>query len=291
MSFIARALLVISRMSHKAGTTLQKNIHLSHIKRTARLHDMSSHPDEDYYAEQYMKFIAPELNKSFPDKNIKIIDLACGQGRLTLPLAKWNSEAGGKITGVDFTVEALDIARENTKNINSTQIEFKQSDALDYLNGVEDSSVDAVICVEALYMIKEHKAIISEIRRVLKSKGLVFLGLRPEIYSIVEALRQRHFDGATLALKQHEGELLGGPVHFSWCSSKDVEDYMTGFTDIKTKAIGLLSDIEGGPRANIARPSNLPPDAQKILMKLETELAGDYPDAGRYMLVIATKKS
>ncbi|KKL11418.1 hypothetical protein LCGC14_2546010, partial [marine sediment metagenome] len=46
-----------------------------------------------------------------------------------------------------------------------------------------------------------------------------------------------------------------------------------------------------GPRANIARPSNLPPDAQKILMKLETELAGDYPDAGRYMLVIATKKS
>src|SRR5258708_31796979 len=70
-------------------------------------YDMVKEPDEPYYGRQYLRFILPELERRYPERRTRILDLGCGQGRLALPLARWSSQGGGTVVGVDLTPAAV----------------------------------------------------------------------------------------------------------------------------------------------------------------------------------------
>ena len=64
--------------------------------------------DVDYSA--WADFIEKIIKKEYrPGKPELVLDLGCGTGRMTLELAK----RGYDMTGIDYSVEMLDIAREN----------------------------------------------------------------------------------------------------------------------------------------------------------------------------------
>ena len=67
--------------------------------------------DVDYvaWADFIEKIIAKEYKNGKPEL---VLDLGCGTGRMTLELAK----RGYDMTGVDYSVEMLDIARENAED-------------------------------------------------------------------------------------------------------------------------------------------------------------------------------
>jgi len=78
--------------------------------------NMEKYNDPEYYDLQYQNYLKdlPFLLEWAEKQNGEIVDLACGTGRLTIPLA----EQGYKIIGVDINEGMLDRAKEKTKNMN-----------------------------------------------------------------------------------------------------------------------------------------------------------------------------
>ncbi len=117
----------------------------------------------------YLKFIKSHINKEQ-----KILDLACGYGRLTIPLAK----AGYKIEGIDLAPNFIKDARILAKKSN-VKIKFKIGDmcSLPYKN----SEFDAIICAWSSFnhlLIEEDQIkSLSEIYRVINNKGIAIIDM------------------------------------------------------------------------------------------------------------------
>ncbi len=93
-------------------------------------HNMVTQPDESYYAQQYLRWILPELTVRFADRRVHIVDLGCGHGRLSIPLAEWCAAGGGQVIGVDLTPAAVDQARRHAATRRLTNVVFRESDVL-----------------------------------------------------------------------------------------------------------------------------------------------------------------
>lgn len=112
--------------------------------------------------------------KTLFNKKQKILDLACGYGRLTIPLAK----QGYSIQGIDITPLLIKQARKNAKK-EKLKIDFRLGDMrkLPYSN----SSFDVIICMWSSFIElrskKDQLKMIREALRVLKNKGFVLIEL------------------------------------------------------------------------------------------------------------------
>ncbi len=108
-------------------------------------------------------------------KGWKILDMACGYGRFSIPLAAM----GYRVEGIDITPVFIEKAKEEAKKRN-LNIEFRVGDmkSLPY----EDSSFDSVICMwnafSELAQEQEQVCTILEIYRVLKKDGLAIVEVR-----------------------------------------------------------------------------------------------------------------
>ncbi len=108
-------------------------------------------------------------------KGWKILDLACGYGRFSIPLAAM----GYRVEGIDITPIFIEKAKEEAKK-RDLNIEFRVGDmkSLPY----EDSSFDSVICMwnafSEIAQEQDQVRVISEIFRVLKRGGLAIVEVR-----------------------------------------------------------------------------------------------------------------
>ncbi len=96
----------------------------------------------------------------------KILDIACGEGYGSNLLAKNASH----VTGVDINADIIKLAKEKYQKQN-----------LEFLTGsvenipVPDKCVDVVVSFETLEHVSEHEKMISEIKRVLATGGLLII--------------------------------------------------------------------------------------------------------------------
>ena len=95
-----------------------------------------------------------------PKPGERILDIACGTGTSTLPLAK----SGATVVGVDFSPEM--IAEAGRKH---PRIEFRQADAMKLPFG--DDEFDAVTISFGLRNVQDPKQALAEMYRVLKPGG------------------------------------------------------------------------------------------------------------------------
>lgn len=104
-----------------------------------------------------------------------ILDLACGYGRLSIPLAEY----GYTVTGIDITPIFIQKAKQEANKLN-LNIEFKTADMRNI--PYPDASFDHVICMwNAFSEITDEQdqiRVISEIYRVLKKEGLAVIEMR-----------------------------------------------------------------------------------------------------------------
>jgi SAM-dependent methyltransferase len=98
-----------------------------------------------------------------------LVDLACGRGGYGLEVA---GRTGARLTGVDFSAEAVRQAREQARRLAATA-DFRVGDLA--ATGLPDGSVTAVLCVDAIQFAPQPGAAYREIRRILASGGRVVL--------------------------------------------------------------------------------------------------------------------
>lgn len=117
---------------------------------------------------ELMHEVVNEMQKA----NVKrVLDLGCGNGRHLVYLAK----QGFKVYGLDNSEEAVKLAKAwlAEKHLHAEFAIQEMTSKLPY----EDDFFDAVISVAAMHhaTIKEIKNIISEIKRVIRQFGIIFI--------------------------------------------------------------------------------------------------------------------
>ena len=157
------------------------------------------------------------LNKSLSDlefykkwlpknKDAKILELCCGTGRLTIPIAK----DGYDITGVDYTLSMLERAKEKAFQT-GLKIDFIKADIRE-LNLEEKFDLIFIPfnSIHHLYKNEDLFDALKVVRNHLKEKGLFLLDcFNPNIQYIVENERKQHViaeytmnDGRRVLIKQ-----------------------------------------------------------------------------------------
>lgn len=124
--------------------------------------------DVDYY--QWITFVKAKLPKeSISKSNLRILDLACGTGELSLRLA----DEGFEVTGVDLSEEMLSVAQEKAL-AKGKQITFYQQNMIE-LSGHHEFDVILCFCDSLNYLssIDEVKQTFQSIYEQLKDGGLL----------------------------------------------------------------------------------------------------------------------
>jgi ubiquinone/menaquinone biosynthesis C-methylase UbiE len=140
----------------------------------------------DFYTELGAEWLAQRKNKKYTrselayisrllNKGTRVLDLACGYGRFSIPLA----EMGYLVNGIDITPIFIDRAKEEARRRN-LRIEFRVGDMRNI--PYREASFDYVICMwnafSEITIESEQIRTIHEIYRVLKRGGLAIIEVR-----------------------------------------------------------------------------------------------------------------
>jgi len=134
-------------------------------------------------------FYKPEALDSlykYIKKTDRILDQGCGTGRYSFTLYKLGYE---NIVGMDFSPKLLEIAKENAKKLNY-EIKFVEGDIRNM--PFKDGSFDVVISAGVIEHVPETEKAMSEISRVLKDEGYLFIHVphRISTFTIIKLIRK-----------------------------------------------------------------------------------------------------
>jgi ubiquinone/menaquinone biosynthesis C-methylase UbiE len=250
--------------------------------------DMVAEPDEQFYLAQYWHWLEPLLDGLSADA--RILDIGCGQGRLTLPLAEGAPHA--TVVGIDLSEEVLALARTYLAARDLRNVELHAADAVAFLADEPDGSADLVLFLEVTQWMEGYREALAEIARVLKPGGSLFASLRTQYYQLLREVQENNFEAARTARDARSGRLGDTPVRFNWHTAEDVRTLFAelGFDSVRLYAIGAVSGTDKDPLSGIAQPSRLPEETRAQLLDLELSLAEQYAGYGRFTAAVATKK-
>lgn len=260
------------------------------IQRGMSAEDMESDPDEQYYAQQYWKWLEPELARIAPHRDARTLDIGCGHGRFSLPLARRFDR--GRVTGVDLTPAAIEAARVKAASLGLPNLDLHAGDALSFVSALPAGSFDIALMIEVSFFMRHVTEVVAAAYRALRPGGVFFASFRSQHYNLLHSVRDRDWVSAALARDAREGEWRGTSTWYTWQTPADVQQILTeaGFTlAAPLRGIGVCSGIAGDPLAAIAQPSAMTAPDRHHLMNIETSLAEDYAACGRYILAIASK--
>jgi 2-polyprenyl-3-methyl-5-hydroxy-6-metoxy-1,4-benzoquinol methylase len=107
--------------------------------------------------------------KYFKDK--KVLDIGCGTGTICLYLAS----KGSSVLGVDISRNAIKLANINSRNLGLVdKVKFLLADFTKMqING----KYELIVCSELLEHVKDHKAVLGKIYKLLKKNGHVIFSV------------------------------------------------------------------------------------------------------------------
>ena len=114
------------------------------------------------------------------------LDYGCGTGDFTIPAARKVS-GNGKVYALDYFPHQLKIVVERSEKEGLTNIETILSDSK---TGLQDESVDVIWMCDVFHEIKQKRAVLEELHRVLRKEGTlaIYDGMRDMVLSYVTDL-------------------------------------------------------------------------------------------------------
>lgn len=113
-----------------------------------------------------LEYICSKIREHLGSEDIsgtKILDVGCGGGIVSIPLAR----LGAEVTGVDAGQENIEVAKQNAV-LKGVDIEFLSSDI-----STLKAKYDVILCLEVVEHIDNLEAFIRDISGLLKPKGMV----------------------------------------------------------------------------------------------------------------------
>jgi ubiquinone/menaquinone biosynthesis C-methylase UbiE len=116
--------------------------------------------------------IQRNLEKIPVKEGMVIVDYGCGPGRYTIPMAKLVGPKG-KVFAVDLHPLAIKMIKEKAAHESLTNVEAVLVDS--YNTGIQSSTIDLILLIDTLPLVKDYNALLGEIYRLLKPNGLMFI--------------------------------------------------------------------------------------------------------------------
>lgn len=110
------------------------------------------------------------LAEVIPESGETVLDVSCGTGLVTFPLANIIAP-DGKVTGIDISQEMIEKARQKAEDLKLDHVSFSRMDAEDL--ELPDDTFDAVICSLGLMYYPNPEKALNEMYRVLKPGGRI----------------------------------------------------------------------------------------------------------------------
>lgn len=101
-------------------------------------------------------------------KNISILDIGCGGGLVSIPLAR----LGADVDAIDAGDENIKIAKVKAEEEN-LKIHFEQIDSSELK--LRNKKYDVILCLEVLEHVEDPEIIISDIKSMMKDTSIVIL--------------------------------------------------------------------------------------------------------------------
>ncbi|MFA5883750.1 MAG: methyltransferase domain-containing protein [Acidimicrobiia bacterium] len=115
-------------------------------------------------AENSAAFLLPHLRPGD-----SVLDVGCGPGTISLDLARLVFP--GRVTGIDLAEEVVEAARRDCAGAGGTDLAFAVGDV--YSLDFDDAAFDVVYAHQVLQHLSDPVAALREMRRVLRSPGLL----------------------------------------------------------------------------------------------------------------------
>jgi len=114
------------------------------------------------------------------------LDYGCGTGSFTIPAARIVSTSG-KVYALDYFPRQLEIVNEKAKKEGLANIETILSDSK---TGLEDECIDVIWVCDVLHELKERRAVLEELHRVLRRDGVLAIhdGMGERVLSYTDGL-------------------------------------------------------------------------------------------------------
>lgn len=239
-------------------------------------HNMFTHKAEQFYFEEYIRYINPYLIKGQT-----ILDIGCQMGRFTIPAAL----AGVNVVATDIRTNYF---RFISKKINGKgNVEFRHETLEQTLGNLPKGHFDVVMCLELLYNLPDTEQNLQKLALLLKPGGVLITSHRSLGYYLFRFIREKNFDAASLILQAKHPDYNAQSVNElkSMC-------LMAGIELLQLVPIGLFSGFGSDAFSGIANPMKLSEQDKLALLQIETnpDLGKLFGNSARYNLMIGSRK-
>jgi len=268
-------------MFAKLRRSLERNL----FGKDPHYQDPYDDPAEQYYARIYLKYLFEKIDSEFRHQQIKILDLGCHTGRLSIPLAL----AGHRITGIDSSRFHVKRAQQHAQKAR-VHGRFLAGDGFRLLRRFPEESFDLVLCTEVLYQRPTFREDMASLQRVVRSGGLLATSHRTRFFYLSRALRERDFETAETVLRHSEGEL--GASYFNWQSPSELRSIYQdlGFDLLRLVPIGTFTGNGGDGMAALCDLGQMKNFEREKLFSLEADDSEEFANSGRSLLAIGRKR-
>lgn len=119
-------------------------------------------------------------------ERLRILEVGCGPG---LSLSDLGRDSGQQLVGIDYSLEMLRLARENTAELTPRPSVLRAS-AFQLPFG--DETFDFVYATRFIHMFRDKKPVLDELRRVTHRNGLLVVEFYRRPYHVIRWLAGRH---------------------------------------------------------------------------------------------------
>jgi ubiquinone/menaquinone biosynthesis C-methylase UbiE len=134
-------------------------------------------------------------------EGLTVLDFGCGSGSYAIPAARMVGERG-VVYALDIHPLAMRAVEKKAKKERLTNITTILSDRD---TGLPDESIDVVLLYDVLRSIKDKRALLEELHRVMKANGI--LSILAEHIKVEDVVELAEKDGL-FSLKERHGSLL-----------------------------------------------------------------------------------
>jgi SAM-dependent methyltransferase len=179
----------------------------------------------------------------------RILDLACGQGRVTRHLA----DQGASVVGVDLSARLLDMARAHEAS-KPRGIDYRQVDART-LAGFDQTSFDGVLCFMALMDIADLGPTLESVARVLRPGGWFVFAILHPCYNTPRSGELDSSDGlvrtvGSYFVERHwRSDARIGPPGKVGAYHRTLSTYINGLIGVTLRIERIAEPVASGPRA------------------------------------------
>lgn len=217
---------------------------------TTRIGFEDSFKEEDFYNKQTQdeKHLNDILAAISINPGMRILDIGCGSGYLTFPIATMNINSC--VIGLDIVKDTLERNSVKAQKMSIKNLKFVTYDGIVF--PFEDNSFDLVVTRYALHHFPDIGRSISEVSRILKHKGRFFISdPRPndcDITRFVDDYMQLKKDGHIKFYTKEEWIQICKVYNMYLISSFDSE---IRFPKKKSTAVGFEDVLVGHEKAII----------------------------------------